>query len=82
VRFEGCVACHEPHGSANARMLIRPQVRQVCLECHANLPTAPAKTVIGVVPPAFHDLRSPRYQNCTVCHQKIHGSYVDRNLLR
>jgi hypothetical protein len=35
-----------------------------------------------VVPPAFHDLRSPRYQNCTVCHQKVHGSYADRNLLR
>jgi hypothetical protein len=54
------------------------------LECHANLPTAPAATtsVIGVIPPAFHDLRSPRYQNCTICHQKIHGSHVDRNLLR
>jgi hypothetical protein len=21
-------------------------------------------------------------RNCTVCHQKIHGSHVDRNLLR
>ena len=37
---------------------------------------------IGVVPPAFHDLRRRSYQNCTVCHQKIHGSYVDRNLLK
>ena len=39
-------------------------------------------SALGVVPPSFHDLRSPRFQNCTVCHQKIHGSYVDRNLLR
>lgn len=83
VRFEGCATCHEPHGSANARMLTRPQVKQVCLECHENLPTVPARGgTIGVVPPAFHDLRSPRYQNCTVCHQKIHGSYADRNLLK
>ncbi len=70
VRFEGCQACHEPHGSAfNPRMLIRANVRFVCLECHANLPSAPVK-ITGVVPPAFHDLRSPVFQNCTVCHQK------------
>jgi DmsE family decaheme c-type cytochrome len=81
VRFEGCAACHEPHGSANPRMLARQEARLVCLECHANLPNV--KTgVAGVVPPAFHNLLSPRYQNCTVCHQKIHGSYVDRNLLK
>ena len=88
VRFEGCPACHEPHGSANPRMLTRHEVRFVCLECHANqqptLRTAPAAgaTVnlknLGVIPPAFHDLRSPRFQNCTLCHVKIHGSYVDR----
>ena len=42
VRFEGCMACHEPHGSANPRMLIRHEVRLVCLECHANNPPPPA----------------------------------------
>jgi DmsE family decaheme c-type cytochrome len=82
VRFEGCATCHEPHGSANPRMLARQEVRMVCLECHANLPTSNKSGTIGVVPPSFHDLRSPRYQNCTVCHQKVHGSYADRNLLR
>jgi DmsE family decaheme c-type cytochrome len=82
VRFEGCQDCHEAHGSANPRMLIRQEVRLVCLECHANLPNGNKTGTLGVVPPAFHDLRSPRYQNCTVCHQKVHGSYVDRNLLK
>lgn len=85
VREEGCNACHEPHGSSNAKMLVRQEVRLVCLECHANLPQpqpgATAK-VAGVVPPAFHDMTSPRYRNCTICHQKIHGSHIDRNLLR
>jgi DmsE family decaheme c-type cytochrome len=81
VRFEGCASCHEPHGSANPRMLARAEVRFLCLECHANLPSA-LTTVAGVVAPAFHDLRSPRFQNCTVCHQKIHGSHIDRNLLK
>jgi DmsE family decaheme c-type cytochrome len=83
VRFEGCGACHEAHGSANPRLLNRQEVRLVCLECHANLPgSMNTRPVMGVVPPSFHDLRSPRFQNCTVCHQKIHGSHVDRNLLR
>ena len=84
VRFESCATCHEPHGSANPRMLVRQEVRQVCLECHAALPGAARNRAgtVGVVPPAFHNLLSPRFQNCTVCHQKIHGSHADRNLLR
>lgn len=86
VRFEGCNSCHEPHGSANPKMLTQQEVRLVCLSCHANLQgalaTAKLGSPTGVVPPAFHDLRSARYQNCTTCHQKIHGSHVDRNLLR
>jgi DmsE family decaheme c-type cytochrome len=84
VRTQGCITCHEPHGSANPRMLNRAQVQYVCLECHSNLPVpnpAPGAT-LGTVPPAFHDLRSPRFQNCTICHQKIHGSYVTRNLTK
>lgn len=84
VRLEGCGACHEPHGSANPRMLTRPQVSQLCQECHANLPTPTpaAGSTLGTVGPAFHDLRSPRFQNCTLCHQKVHGSYVDRAFLK
>lgn len=80
VEVEGCWQCHEPHGSANPRMLVRAEVRFVCLECHANV--GAASNTIGGVPPSFHDLRSPRFRNCTICHQKIHGSYADPNLLR
>ncbi len=83
VREEGCQSCHNPHGSENAKMLIRQEVNLVCLECHANLPVPNTSGIVtGVVPPAFHDLTSPRYRNCTICHQKIHGSHIDRNLLR
>lgn len=86
VRLEGCGACHEPHGSANPHMLARAEVRFVCLECHANLPTAPGPAkntpALGGVPPSFHNLLSPQFQNCTVCHVKIHGSYVSQELLR
>lgn len=83
VREEGCQSCHVAHGSENAKMLIRQEVRLVCLECHANLPVPNTTALVtGVVPPAFHDLMSPRFRNCTICHQKIHGSHIDRNLLR
>ena len=84
VRLEGCTACHQPHGSANPRMLTRAEVRFVCLECHANLPTPAlgASGSLGTIPPAFHDLRSPRFENCTLCHQKVHGSYVSRDFLK
>jgi DmsE family decaheme c-type cytochrome len=84
VRLEGCMACHQPHGSANPRMLARQQVRLVCQECHSNLPptATAANATLGTVGPAIHDLTSPRFQNCTNCHQKVHGSNVNRDLLK
>ncbi len=84
VKTEGCSSCHEPHGSANPRMLVRHEERFLCLECHANFGVGNSlkTSTVGGIPPAFHDLRSPRYRNCSVCHIKIHGSYVDRTLTR
>lgn len=84
MRTDGCTACHEPHGSANPRMLTRNQERVTCLECHANIgaPQPATGRVIGNAPPAFHDLRNPRYQTCADCHIKIHGSNVSRDFLR
>jgi DmsE family decaheme c-type cytochrome len=85
VRLEGCSTCHQPHGSANPRMLTRHEVSFQCLECHVNLPLPSAATPaagLGGIPPAFHDMRSPRFRNCTICHVKVHGSHVSRALLR
>ena len=77
THLEGCTACHEPHGSTNPKMLIRHEQRFLCLECHSFAPGIP-----GAQPPSFHDLRSPRFQNCTTCHVKVHGSNVNKFLLR
>ena len=77
VKLEPCTSCHEPHGSANPRMLVRHNSAQLCLECHAG-----SLSTLGGVPPAFHDLRSARFQNCTICHSKIHGSFISRDFLR
>jgi DmsE family decaheme c-type cytochrome len=80
MKTEGCASCHVAHGTANPRMLTRHEVRFLCLECHSN--TNITAQSLGGIPPAFHDLRSPRFRNCTVCHVKIHGSYVDAGLER
>lgn len=80
VRQEGCASCHEPHGSVNPRMLNRAQVHLQCLECHSA--TTAVSSQPGGTPPAFHNLRDPRYRNCTTCHVKVHGSHVSRYLLR
>jgi DmsE family decaheme c-type cytochrome len=80
VRTDGCSACHEPHGSSHPRMLTRNDTRVVCLECHANVGSA--APALGGVPPAFHDLRNPRFQTCVTCHVKVHGSNVDRSFRR
>lgn len=77
VRLELCSTCHEPHGSSNPRMMARHDVSQLCLECHTT-----TLTNLGGTPPALHDMRSPRFRNCTTCHSKIHGSFVSPDFLR
>jgi DmsE family decaheme c-type cytochrome len=80
VRQEGCAACHEPHGSVNPRMLTRAEVHLQCLECHSS--GVGPSAAPGGTPPAFHNLRDPRIRNCTVCHVKVHGSHVNRALIK
>lgn len=72
-----CQTCHSPHGSFNSKLLIRSQVHQLCLECHSLTPG-----VAVAQPPSIHDLRSPRWRNCTTCHREIHGSNVRPGFFR
>lgn len=86
VRVEGCETCHQPHGSMNARLLRRPTVFTVCLECHngeGNFGSFGPKFGTGVQrPTADHNLADPRYRNCTVCHVRVHGSNTSEFFLR
>lgn len=74
----GCLSCHEPHGSVNPMALTRARVDQLCLECHSPIEGG----TLGSQPPSFHNLRSPRYQNCTTCHVMVHGSNTSPLLLK
>lgn len=77
IKTEGCSACHTPHGSNNPKMLARTQVRQLCLECHSSLPNSDSGA-----PQAPHNQSTTRYQNCTVCHSRIHGSNASKYYFR
>lgn len=74
---DGCVTCHNPHGSVNNRMLVRDTVFKLCIQCHSEIGLSrdPGR---GVFP---HDLSNPRFRNCTVCHTQIHGSNSSRVFL-
>jgi DmsE family decaheme c-type cytochrome len=73
-----CTSCHQPHGSSNPNALTRARVDQLCLECHSPI----EGITVGAQPPSTHDMLSPRYRNCTVCHVAIHGSNLSPQLLK
>jgi DmsE family decaheme c-type cytochrome len=86
VLVERCETCHQPHGSMNPRLLRRPTVMTVCLECHNGQGTFGGfgPTFKGGIanPPSDHNLANPRYQNCTTCHVRIHGSNTSQFFFR
>jgi len=82
IRVDGCESCHSPHGSMNSKLLRRPVVYTVCLECHNGAGTFGVANAGVVVQSAAHNMLDPRFQNCTLCHVRIHGSNADPNFLR
>jgi DmsE family decaheme c-type cytochrome len=82
VRVDGCESCHFPHGSTNARLLKRPVLFTICLECH-NGAAGFGRTGSGIPTQSpSHNMADPRYRNCTSCHVRIHGSNADPQFFR
>jgi DmsE family decaheme c-type cytochrome len=73
VKAEGCVGCHSPHGSQNARMLNMPSINTLCNQCHSPTST---HTVNGM------GQGSAELAPCTSCHTYIHGSNINAAFLR
>lgn len=71
VKTEGCVSCHSPHGSPNARLLNVSNINTLCLQCHSatNAAFVNAASPLGPV----HN-QATQYVSCTSCHTQIHGS--------
>jgi DmsE family decaheme c-type cytochrome len=73
VKAEGCLACHSPHGSQNARMLNMPSINTLCNQCHSRVANG---TVHG------QGAGSDELEPCTTCHTYIHGSNINEAFLR
>jgi DmsE family decaheme c-type cytochrome len=73
VKAEGCMGCHTPHGSQNARLLNMPNVNTLCNQCHSPVSAA---TVHGM------SAGSSELSPCTSCHTFIHGSNLNAAFLR
>ena len=82
VRVDGCSSCHVPHGSMNARLLKRPQVFTMCLECHNGAGNFGRQADGIILTPSSHNMTDPKFQNCTLCHTRIHGSNSNASFLR
>ena len=73
VKAEGCLGCHSPHGSQNARLLNVPNINQMCNQCHS--PVA-GGTVHGM------NAGSAEVLSCINCHTMIHGSNINPAFIR
>ena len=63
----GCSDCHNPHGSAGTRQLVKDSVNETCYQCH------PEKRG-----PFIHN-HQPVTEDCTICHNP-HGTTIAKML--
>lgn len=68
VDGDGCIGCHEPHGSENSHLLKMP-TRQLCQQCHA----VPGHAIAHASAYSSFD--------CSDCHSEIHGSHTNSYFL-
>ncbi|MFZ0396100.1 MAG: DmsE family decaheme c-type cytochrome [Terracidiphilus sp.] len=73
VKAEGCLACHTPHGSQNARLLNMPNINVLCNQCHSPVAAATVHSM---------NAGSSELAPCTSCHTYIHGSNMNAAFLR
>ncbi len=69
VEGGGCLECHQPHGSANRRLLDQPG-NALCQQCHG-------------IPPGHRIVHSGLGTKlaCVECHSEVHGSNHNSKLL-
>jgi DmsE family decaheme c-type cytochrome len=73
VKAEGCMGCHTPHGSQNARLLNMPNINTLCNQCHSPVAGGTVHSM---------NAGSSELTPCTSCHTFIHGSNINAAFLR
>lgn len=74
---EGCVTCHNPHGSVNEKML-KARNQALCLQCHFQQQTPAGRLLIGGVDHRAFVTRGTCWT--AGCHEAIHGSHANSTL--
>jgi predicted CXXCH cytochrome family protein len=74
---EGCLSCHQPHGTVNQRMLTERN-QTLCLKCHFQEQTAAGVILIGGRDHSAFVSRGTCWS--AGCHEAIHGSQVSSSL--
>jgi predicted CXXCH cytochrome family protein len=74
---EGCLTCHNPHGSVNAKMLTQRNAT-LCLKCHFQQQTAVGAILIGGRDHSAFLSRGTCWS--AGCHEALHGSRVNSSL--
>jgi predicted CXXCH cytochrome family protein len=82
IREEGCVACHNPHGTVNDKMLVARDAN-LCMRCHLETLT-PGFNIGGFKDGAHAANIGSRLSEGTCwsagCHEDVHGSNVNASL--
>lgn len=71
--WEGCTACHTPHGSVNAKLLTQRD-NNLCLRCHAQVAGTGGRPIIGKVDHSQFVNRGTCWS--AGCHPAVHGSNI------
>lgn len=74
VKAEGCMACHTPHGSQNARLLNMPNIDVLCAQCHNYVAMGAVHGIGGGSTTLGLSRGTTALAPCTSCHAEIHGS--------
>jgi len=73
---EGCVTCHDPHGSVNSKLL-KQRNANLCLKCHFQQRSGSDILIGGL---KHTDLLYRGTCWSAGCHEAVHGSQVNRSL--
>jgi predicted CXXCH cytochrome family protein len=85
---EGCIACHNPHGTVNQKMLVQRDAN-LCLKCHLEHPATigDGTVMAGAINSEDHAAFSGGVANSSRlnrgtcwssgCHEGVHGSNIN-----